>query len=314
MPSVSPGYWYCSRTVSKSAEVLRPVFGPSGPSSLPVVDQVVGPTWLVARSSHLYSPVRGSIRIGAAAVGPEGVGLWAGEVAAVAAPVPSASSNSRRPPAMCPRSKVFPQMPLIGGILAAGDQRHPEDVGVRSRSSVHLLGPVMLTTPAAMRVRADEAPVLRICTFCAIACGSTLRSNDDTAPRVPARPARRPLEQHQRAGLGPPGRASRFVCAPGPPAVTKFDEMAEVIWVEPAAIGDGSAASKARLNLPSRAAVAGSMMVTGSGLLKRGDRANARAVDGSDPPPVSASSAALAASACCSSAGFPARARACRPA
>src|SRR3546814_3440053 len=57
-----------------------------------------------------------------------------------------------------------------------------------------------------------------------------------------------------------------IVCAPGPPLVTKFDEMAAVIWVEPAAIGE-LCSVEAMSNLPSFAAIAGLMTEIGSGLL-----------------------------------------------
>ena len=102
-----------------------------------------------------------------------------------------------------------------------------------------------------------------------IDCGRTLRSNDDTPPRVPAGPARRPLSRTS-VRLAPRPRRS-MVCAPGPPLVTKLDEIAAVIWVEPAAIGDDCRVSP-RLSLPSRWAVVGSIRETGSGLVNSGDR------------------------------------------
>src|SRR3546814_19265899 len=98
----------------------------------------------------------------------------------------------------------------------------------------------------------------------AIEAGRTLRSKDDTPPRVPAGPARRPFSR-TRVRLAPRPRRS-IVCAPGPPLVTKFDEMAAVIWVEPAAIGEIWSV-EARSNLPSFAAIAGQMTDIGSGLL-----------------------------------------------
>ena len=58
-----------------------------------------------------------------------------------------------------------------------------------------------------------------------------------------------------------------IVCAPGPPAVTKLDEMAAVICVDPDAIGE-LCSVEARSNLPSLAAISVSITVTGSGLLK----------------------------------------------
>src|SRR3546814_13019713 len=94
--------------------------------------------------------------------------------------------------------------------------------------------------------------------------GRTLRSKDDTPPRVPAGPARRPFSR-TRVRLAPRPRRS-IVCAPGPPLVTKFDEMAAVIWVEPAAIGE-LCSVEAMSNLPSFAAIAGLMTEIGSGLL-----------------------------------------------
>src|SRR3546814_6526580 len=106
----------------------------------------------------------------------------------------------------------------------------------------------------------SEAPVLRISTLLAIEAGSTLRSKDDTPPRVPAGPARRPFSR-TRVRLAPRPRRS-IVCAPGPPLVTKFDEMAAVIWVEPAAIGELWSV-EARSNLPSFAAIAGLMTEIG---------------------------------------------------
>lgn len=97
-----------------------------------------------------------------------------------------------------------------------------------------------------------------------IDCGSTLRSNDETPPRVPAGPARRPLSSTS-VRLAPRPRRS-IVCAPGPPFVTKFDEIAEVIWVEPAATGE-LCSIEATSDLPSRIEISGSMIEIGSGLL-----------------------------------------------
>ena len=57
-----------------------------------------------------------------------------------------------------------------------------------------------------------------------IDCGRTLRSKDETPPRVPAGPARRPLSRTS-VRFGPRPRRS-IVCAPGPPLVTKFAEIA----------------------------------------------------------------------------------------
>ncbi len=84
-----------------------------------------------------------------------------------------------------------------------------------------------------------------------------------------AAPARRPLSR-TRVRLGPSPRRS-IVCAPWPPLVTKFDEMAEVICVDPAAIDEDCSISDVS-SLPARIAVTGSINETGSGLLNSGWR------------------------------------------
>jgi hypothetical protein len=62
-----------------------------------------------------------------------------------------------------------------------------------------------------------------------------------------------------------------MVCTPSPPLTTKLDEMVEVIWVEPAASGEDCRTS-AVWNRPSFSDSDGSMMVTGSGLLRSSRR------------------------------------------
>ncbi len=102
-----------------------------------------------------------------------------------------------------------------------------------------------------------------------IDCGRTFRSNEETPPRVPAGPARRPFKRTSVRFAPRPRRL--IVCAPGPPSVTKLDEIAEVIWVEPAAIGEDCSIS-AVSSLPSRFDSSGSISETGSGLVNSGWR------------------------------------------
>ena len=97
-----------------------------------------------------------------------------------------------------------------------------------------------------------------------IDCGRTFRSKAEMAPRVPAGPARRPLSS-TRVRLAPRPR-SETVSVPTPPSVTKAEEIAEVIWAEPAAIGEFWSISEV-LNRPWARDSSGLITVTGSGLL-----------------------------------------------
>src|SRR5438105_3294106 len=98
-----------------------------------------------------------------------------------------------------------------------------------------------------------------------IDCGRTLRSNEDTAPRVPAGPARR-LFSRTSVRFAPRPR-NEIVEAPGPPSVTKFDEIALVTCAEPEAIGLDCSIS-AVSNTPRFSATSGSITAIGDGLLK----------------------------------------------
>ena len=68
-----------------------------------------------------------------------------------------------------------------------------------------------------------------------MALGSTLRSAEPTAPRVPAGAIRRPFRS-TRVRVAPRPRSER-VLAPGPPSVTK-PPKALLICEEPAVAGD----------------------------------------------------------------------------
>ena len=57
--------------------------------------------------------------------------------------------------------------------------------------------------------------------------GSTLRSKELTAPRVPAGPARRPFSRTSVRSA--PRPRNEIVAAPAPPLVTKFEDIADVV-------------------------------------------------------------------------------------
>ncbi len=106
-------------------------------------------------------------------------------------------------------------------------------------------------------------------TCATIDCGSTLRSKLDTAPRVPAGPARRPLSRTSVRSA--PRPRSEMVCAPVPPLVTKLVEIAEVICEEPAAIGEPWTMSLVLIR-PWRTAICGSTTVSGAGAVNSSRR------------------------------------------
>ena len=93
---------------------------------------------------------------------------------------------------------------------------------------------MMLITPAtASEPYSAEAPSLRISTRSIADKGILFRSKADTAPRVPAGPARRPFNRIRVRFAPRPRRPT--VSAPVPPSVTKPTVKAAVIWLEPAA-------------------------------------------------------------------------------